>query len=100
MKYCGKSGNSQFHRRIVENPLEEYKSAHESLAECYDAYLTFTGLAVYPTDSLNTFSEDFDNTKTVSCDGILYAGLVSKFCGLLVHYEENIYNVNKYKNSV
>lgn len=45
----------------LKNPPEEYKSAHESLSKCYDAYLTFTGLAVNPTGSLNTFSEDFDN---------------------------------------
>lgn len=48
----------------LKNPPEEYKSAHESLSECYDAYLTFTGLAVNPTGSLNTFSEDFENADT------------------------------------
>ncbi len=48
----------------MKNPPEEYKSAHESLAECYDAYLTFTGLAINPTGSLNTFSEDFNNADT------------------------------------
>lgn len=48
----------------LKNPPEEYKSAYESLSEYYDAYLTFTNLAINPTGSLNTFSEDFSNADT------------------------------------
>lgn len=48
----------------LKNPPEEYKSAYESLSKCYDAYLTFTNLAINPTGSLNTFSEDFSNADT------------------------------------
>lgn len=48
----------------LKNPPEEYKSAYESLSKCYDAYLTFTNLAINPTGSLNTFSEDFSDADT------------------------------------
>lgn len=48
----------------LKNPPEEYKSAYESLSKCYDAYLTFTNLAISPTGSLNTFSEDFNDADT------------------------------------
>lgn len=48
----------------LKNPPEEYKSAYESLSEYYDAYLTFTNLAINPTGSLNTFSEDFSDADT------------------------------------
>ena len=48
----------------AKNPPEEYKSAYQSLAECYDAYLIFTNLAINPTYSLNTFSEDFSDADS------------------------------------
>lgn len=48
----------------LKNPPEEYRSAYESLSECYDAYFTFTNLAINPTGSLNTFSEDFNDADT------------------------------------
>lgn len=48
----------------LKNPPEEHKSAYESLSECYDAYLTFTNMAINPTGSLNTFSEDFSDADT------------------------------------
>ncbi len=53
----------------LRNPPEEYKSAYKALAECYDTYLIFTNLAVYPTGSLNSFSEDFDaaDTEFIHC---------------------------------
>lgn len=57
-------GRFQIGQEKLKNPPEEHKSAHESLSECYDAYLTFTGLAVNLTGSLNTFSEDFENADT------------------------------------
>lgn len=46
---------------LLANPPEEYKSAYESLAKCYDAYRRFINIAVNPTGSLNTFSADFDD---------------------------------------
>lgn len=46
---------------LLANPPEEYKSAYESLAKCYDAYRRFINMAVNPTGSLNTFSADFDD---------------------------------------
>lgn len=53
----------------LKNPSEEYKTAYESLSEYYDAYLTFTNLAINPSGSLNTFSEDFDaiDEKCLHC---------------------------------
>lgn len=48
----------------LQNPPEEYKTAYKSLVECYDAYLTFTNMAIYPDGSLNTFSDDFDDADT------------------------------------
>lgn len=43
----------------LKNPPEEYKTAYASLAECYDVYWTFTNMAINPTDSLQTFSDNF-----------------------------------------
>lgn len=48
----------------LQNPSEEYKTAYKSLVECYDAYLTFTNMAINPDGSLNTFSDDFDDADT------------------------------------
>lgn len=43
----------------LRNPPEEYRDAYGALSEYYDAYLTFTNMAVSPTGSLDTFSKDF-----------------------------------------
>lgn len=53
----------------LKNPPEEYKAAYEALSECYDAYRTFTNMAINPTGSLNTFSADFDaaDTEFIHC---------------------------------
>lgn len=53
----------------LKNPPEEYKAAYETLSECYDAYRTFTNMAINPTGSLNTFSADFDaaDTEFIHC---------------------------------
>lgn len=48
----------------LRNPPDEYKTAYTSLAECYDAYWTFTNMAINPTGSLETFSADFDEVDT------------------------------------
>lgn len=48
----------------LKNPPEEYKSAYESLSECYDAYLTFTNMAMNPSGSLNSFSTDFSDVDS------------------------------------
>ncbi len=48
----------------LKNPPEEYKSAYESLSECYDAYLTFTNMAINPSGSLNSFSTDFSDADS------------------------------------
>ena len=58
-----KSNQDTVNSIIIElkNPPDEYKSAYESLSECYDTYLTFTNLAINPTGSLNTFSDNFKN---------------------------------------
>lgn len=44
----------------LKNPPDEYQAAYESLSEYYDAYLTFTSLAINATGSLNTFTAEFD----------------------------------------
>ncbi|MCM1541995.1 MAG: hypothetical protein NC121_12140 [Blautia sp.] len=46
---------------LLADPPEEYKNAYDSLTKCYDAYRRFMNMAVNPTGSLNTFSEDFDD---------------------------------------
>lgn len=48
----------------LKNPPEEYKEAYKVLSECYDAYRTFTNMAINPTGSLKSFSEDFDVADT------------------------------------
>jgi len=53
----------------LKNPPDEYKAAYESLSEYYDGYLTFTGLAINATGSLNTFTAEFDtiNAQCLHC---------------------------------
>lgn len=46
--------------REMMDPPEEYEEAYEALSELYDAYLTLTNLAVDPTGSLQSFTEDFN----------------------------------------
>lgn len=48
----------------LKNPPEEYKEAYKALSECYDAYRTFTNMAINPTGSLKSFSADFDAADT------------------------------------
>lgn len=43
----------------MKNPPESMKESYEFLKEYYDAYITLTNLAINPTGSLQTFSEDF-----------------------------------------
>lgn len=49
---------------VLKNPPEEYKAAYASLAECYEAYRTFTDMAVNPMGSLETFSAAFNEADT------------------------------------
>lgn len=69
--FCAKLDDITENQRTVEaivrrlkKPPEEHEAAHASLAECYEAYRTFTDMALNPTGSLNTFSEEFDEVDT------------------------------------
>ncbi len=59
--------NQEIVRSLIKelvNPQEEFKEAYEILVECYDTYLVFTKMAVNPSGSLNTFTDDFDDADT------------------------------------
>ena len=48
----------------LQNPPEEYKEAYESIKKLYDSYLELTNLAVNPTGSLQTFSNNFNTADS------------------------------------
>lgn len=50
--------------RDLENPTEEFKSCHETLEAMYDEYFTLTDLAISPSGSLKTFSEEFSSSDS------------------------------------
>ena len=53
----------------LKNPPEEYKDAYESLSKLYDAYISLTNLAIDPTGSLQTYSQNFNDAdnETLNC---------------------------------
>ena len=55
--------------KALQNPPEEYEEAYDAIREFYDAYLDLTGLAINPSGSLQTYSDNFNNadTETVNC---------------------------------
>jgi len=48
----------------LENPSDEFKSCYETVQSLYDEYFNFTGLAISPTGSLKTYSEEFNSYDT------------------------------------
>lgn len=46
----------------LKNPPEEYKDAYEALSKLYDAYISLTNLATDPTGSLQTFSQNYNDS--------------------------------------
>lgn len=46
----------------LKNPPEEYKDVYEALAKLYDAYISLTNLATDPTGSLQTFSQNYNDS--------------------------------------
>lgn len=50
--------------KLLKNPPKEFEEAYEALREYYDAYLTFTDLAINPAGSLLTYSNNFNNADT------------------------------------
>jgi len=55
--------------KALQNPPAEYEEAYDAIKEFYDAYLELTGLAIDPSGSLQTYSNNFNNadTETVNC---------------------------------
>ena len=53
----------------LKNPPEKYKDAYESLSKLYDAYISLTNLAIDPTGSLQTYSQNFNDADngTLNC---------------------------------
>lgn len=53
----------------LKNPPEEYEDAYAAISKLYDAYTKLTNLAVNPTGSLQTFSQNFSDadTETLIC---------------------------------
>ena len=45
----------------LTNPPEEYKEEYDALKDYYDAYLTFTNMAINPTGNLQTYSTNFSS---------------------------------------
>nr|WP_027871432.1 zinc ribbon domain-containing protein [[Eubacterium] cellulosolvens] len=48
----------------MKNPPDEYKDAYDALSKLYDAYTKLTNLAINPTGSLQTFSNNFNDADT------------------------------------
>ena len=48
----------------LKNPPEEHKEAYDAIKEYYYAYIELTNLAVNPTGSLQTFSNNFHEADT------------------------------------
>lgn len=55
--------------KLLQNPPEEYTEAYEAIKDLYAAYLDLTGLAISPSGSLQTFSNNFNNAdqETLNC---------------------------------
>lgn len=53
----------------LKNPPEEYEDAYDAIKELYDAYTKLTNLAISPSGSLQTYSENFNaaDTEVVNC---------------------------------
>lgn len=50
--------------RDMGNPPKEWEKVYDELRNLYEEYLDFTGLAISPTGSLNTFSDKYNESKT------------------------------------
>lgn len=48
----------------LQNPPEEYAEAYQAIKKLYDSYLELTNLAINPTGSLRTYSENFNNADS------------------------------------
>ena len=48
----------------MKNPPDDWKDAYDDLKSLYDAYIKLTNMAVNPTGSLQTFSNDFNSADT------------------------------------
>lgn len=48
----------------LQNPPEEYKEAYDAIKKLYDSYLELSNLAVNPTGSLQTFSNNFNSADS------------------------------------
>ncbi len=55
--------------KSLQNPPEEYKDAYIAIKAYYDSYLELTSLAISPSGSLQTFSNNFNkaDSETVKC---------------------------------
>lgn len=53
----------------LKNPPEEYEDAYDALKKYYEAYTNLTNLAINPSGSLTTFSENFNtaDTEVLNC---------------------------------
>lgn len=54
--------------KILKKPPKKYEESYSVLKEYYDNYIKLTNLAINPTGSLNSFSDDFNiyDTETVN----------------------------------
>lgn len=55
--------------KALKNPPDEYKEAYEKLSKFYDAYISFTNLAIDPSGSLQTYSNNVNDadSNTLNC---------------------------------
>ena len=47
--------------KAIQNPTEEFKACYDTMSETYDAYLRLTSLAISPSGSLQSYSENFNS---------------------------------------
>ncbi len=48
----------------LNNPPEEYKDVYNAVSEFYNAYISLTNCAIYPTGNYNTFMSTFNDADT------------------------------------
>lgn len=55
---------------LLKNPPRKYKETYEKFSECYDAYMDFTELAVYPKGSLESYTNSINEIGSRMSDAV------------------------------
>ncbi len=55
---------------LLKNPPRKYKETYTKFLECYDAYMDFTELAIYPKGSLETYTNNISEISSRMSDAV------------------------------